>query len=110
MVPGDVQLAALDAAEQLMMCYGHAMGEVQRRALDTAIISRLLQPSNPETTIIKGKLYDYLIASVMNPNPAQASILPYAVRIFTAGVNAETHEVRLLKRSIMIIIILCLFN
>lgn len=109
MVPGDVQLAALDAAEQLMMCYGHAMGEVQRRALDTAIISRLLQPSNPETTIIKGKLYDYLIASVMNPNPAQASILPYAVRIFTAGVNAETHEVRLLKRSIMTII-LCLFN
>ncbi|CDH58674.1 hypothetical protein RO3G_10906 [Lichtheimia corymbifera JMRC:FSU:9682] len=106
-VPGDVQLAALDAAEQLMVCYGHAMGEAQRRALDTAIISRLLQPSNAETTIIKGKLYDYVIASVMNPNPAQASILPYAVRIFTAGVNAETHELRAICKRGLAICDLC---
>ncbi|KAI7883774.1 hypothetical protein K492DRAFT_159027 [Lichtheimia hyalospora FSU 10163] len=103
LVPGDVQLAALDAAEQLMMCYGHAMGEAQRRTLDTVVISRLLQPSNAETTIVKGKLYDYVIASVMNPNPAQASMLPYAVRIFTAGVNAETHELRsICKRGLAI--------
>ncbi|CAO3596000.1 unnamed protein product [Absidia cylindrospora] len=99
--PHDIQMAALDALQDLLTCFGSTMDMNSRNTVDAKVLSRLLQStqksleSTTETdTLIKERLYQCLLASVMNPIEVQASILPHALRIFSAGINERNHQLQ----------------
>ncbi|ORZ09794.1 rRNA processing/ribosome biogenesis-domain-containing protein [Absidia repens] len=99
--PHDIQMAALDALQDLLTCFGSTMDMNSRNTVDAKVLSRLLQftqKSLESTTeidiLIKEKLYQCLLASIMNPIEVQASILPHALRIFSAGINEQNHQLQ----------------
>lgn len=68
--------------------------------MDSNILSRLLFATQTsldltleEDQLLKEKLYNCLLTSIMNPIEVQASILPHAIRIFSAGLNEQNHKV-----------------
>ncbi|KAI9023758.1 rRNA processing/ribosome biogenesis-domain-containing protein [Phycomyces nitens] len=97
----EVQLAALSALESLLTYYGSSMENIMRTSIDSLLLSTILQGTQmtetPRQTFVlaKQKLYQCLLTSVMNPIETQASILPHAMRIFSAGVNDQTQQLRL---------------
>ncbi|KAI8072652.1 rRNA processing/ribosome biogenesis-domain-containing protein, partial [Gongronella butleri] len=104
--PHDIQMAALQTLEQLLLCYGASMDINTRNSIDSHILQRLLEISQkplalaPESDqLIKEHLYPCLLASVMAPLQVQASILPYAVRIFSAGINEQNLKLQSLCRQ-----------
>lgn len=108
-MPYDVQEAAIDVVKALLTVYGSAMKSRQSATIDDLIVSRLLHtsqatkfPSAAEIRV-KKKLYDCLLAAVMAPSISHASILPMAIRIFSAGQNDGTHELQeTCKQALMI--------
>lgn len=106
---GDVQAAALQTLATFLDVFGFALENAQRASIDSTVLMRLLQtvqPSNmssEEVSLVKLELYNCLLASVTRPMEAQASILPHAVRLFTAGLNDSTHELQTIcKRGLTI--------
>ncbi|ORE07809.1 hypothetical protein BCV72DRAFT_101667, partial [Rhizopus microsporus var. microsporus] len=106
---GDVQAAALQTLATFLDVFGFALENAQRASIDSTVLMRLLQtvqPSNmssEEVNLVKVELYNCLLASVTRPMEAQASILPHAVRLFTAGMNDSTHELQTIcKRGLTI--------
>lgn len=96
--PYDIQVSALDSLQDLLQCYGSAMDLHSRNTIDAKVISRLLLSaqntlSSESELVVKEKLYQCLLASVMNPIEVQAAALPHAIRIFSAGVNEQNHKV-----------------
>jgi hypothetical protein len=59
--------------------------------------------SNEQLVLVKVELYNCLIASVTHPIETQASILPHATRLFSAGINDQSHELqRICKKGLSI--------
>ncbi|KAI8096725.1 rRNA processing/ribosome biogenesis-domain-containing protein [Halteromyces radiatus] len=99
--PFDIQVAALESLQQLINCFGSSMDLQSRNTIDANVISRLLsmtQKTLGSTTenelLIKEKLYQCLLSSVMNPIEVQANVLPHAIRIFSAGINEQNHKLQ----------------
>lgn len=96
----EVQVAALDTLTSLMNVFGFAMENGQRSSADAIVLTRLIQviqPSNmtdEEVILVKAGLYQSLIASVSHPIETQASILPHASRLFSAGINDQSHQLQ----------------
>lgn len=106
---GDVQAAALQTLATFLDVFGFALENAQRASIDSTVLMRLLQTvqpsnmSNEEVNLVKVELYNCLLVSVTRPMEAQASILPHAVRLFTAGMNDSTHELQTIcKRGLTI--------
>ncbi|ORX59572.1 hypothetical protein DM01DRAFT_1405095 [Hesseltinella vesiculosa] len=104
--PHEIQIGALKALEKLLACHGSSMDLNRRNALDSQVISRLLQitqkpfeQSLDTDQLIKEHLYPCLIASVTSPMQVQASILPFAVRLFSAGLNEQNLKLQMLCRQ-----------
>ncbi|SAM09565.1 hypothetical protein [Absidia glauca] len=106
--PHDIQMSALDSLQDLLQCYGSAMDLHSRNTIDAKVISRLLSSAQNAVTseselVVKEKLYQCLLASVMNPIEVQAAALPHAIRIFSAGVNEQNHKLQTIcKQSLAI--------
>ncbi|CAO3610210.1 unnamed protein product [Cunninghamella blakesleeana] len=99
----DIQIAALDTLNSLINCFGSSMDLYSRNLVDSNILSRILYASQTsldlaleEDQLLKEKLYDCLLTSIMNPIEVQASILPHAIRIFSAGLNEQNHKLQLI--------------
>ncbi|KAG0166848.1 hypothetical protein DFQ28_001083 [Apophysomyces sp. BC1034] len=98
----DLQLAALEALQNLINFYGPSMELTLRSSVDSGLLSNMLQAiqtvstSSEQNALVRYKLYECLIASVMHPIEAQASILPHAVRIFSAGMNDQSHQLQMI--------------
>ncbi|KAF7726335.1 Proline-, glutamic acid- and leucine-rich protein 1 [Apophysomyces ossiformis] len=98
----DLQLAALLALQNLLNSYGSSMNPMLRSSVDSNILASILQETqsptatNEQAAIIRYKLYECLLASVMHPIEAQATILPHAVRIFSSGINDQSHQLQML--------------
>ncbi|OBZ88814.1 Pre-rRNA-processing protein rix1 [Choanephora cucurbitarum] len=103
--PADVQVAAIGALTALVEVYGFAMDNGQRASVDSLILSRLIQIipasdlSEEDVILIKSELYQCLIASVTHPIETQASILPHAARLFSAGTNDASHELQMICKK-----------
>ncbi|KAI7861969.1 rRNA processing/ribosome biogenesis-domain-containing protein [Spinellus fusiger] len=95
-----IQLAALKVLQDLITTYGFSMENTMRSSIDSVLLTTILQitqmieTSNESLLLAKQGLYHCLLASVMHPIETQASILPHAMRIFTAGVNEQTQQLR----------------
>lgn len=105
----DVQVAALQTLATLLEVFGFAMENGQRAAVDGTVLTRLIQViqptdmSNEQLVLVKVELYNCLIASVTHPIETQASILPHATRLFSAGINDQSHELqRICKKGLSI--------
>ncbi|CAO3625955.1 unnamed protein product [Cunninghamella echinulata] len=99
----DIQMAALDALNSLISCFGSSMDLYSRNLVDSNVISRILYATQTsldltleEEQLIKEKLYNCLLVSIMNPIEVQASILPHAIRIFSAGLNEQNHKLQMI--------------
>ncbi|KAI8338002.1 rRNA processing/ribosome biogenesis-domain-containing protein [Chlamydoabsidia padenii] len=99
--PHDIQMSALDSLQDLLQCYGCAMDLHSRNTIDAKLISRLLMFSQNTLgsitegeLLVKERLYQCLLASIMNPIEVQATVLPHAIRIFSAGVNEHNHKLQ----------------
>ncbi|KAI9317554.1 rRNA processing/ribosome biogenesis-domain-containing protein [Dichotomocladium elegans] len=92
----DILLSALDAAEQLLIQYGSSgMPASLRLSLDSMVVTRLLNQDDETDIVIKAKLYECLLSSVLNPPTSSlSSLLPHAIRIFSAGLNENAQELR----------------
>ncbi|KAI9496069.1 rRNA processing/ribosome biogenesis-domain-containing protein [Zychaea mexicana] len=111
--PCDIQMAALEVLQDLLTLHGNSMDANLRSSIDTIVVSRILQAaylgdSNEESSAVKCCLYKCLLSSIMSPNTNQASLLPHAVRIFSAGQNDETHELRVICTQGLAICDLCM--
>lgn len=101
----DVQMAALQALASFLSIFGFALENAQRASIDSVILARLLQfvpPSDltdEEVNLVKIELYNCLLASVTHPIETQASILPHASRLFTAGMNQSAHGLQAICRK-----------
>ncbi|KAG0744240.1 hypothetical protein G6F57_001104 [Rhizopus arrhizus] len=101
----DVQMAALQALASFLSIFGFALENAQRASIDSVILARLLQfvpPSDltdEEVNLVKIELYNCLLASVTHPIETQASILPHASRLFTAGMNQSVHGLQAICRK-----------
>lgn len=101
----DVQVAALQTLSALIEVYGFSLENAQRSLIDSTVLSRLIQmvhPSNmsdEEIILVKQELYKCLIASVTHPIETQASIIPHACRLFSAGLNDASHELQLICKK-----------
>ncbi|KAI7903262.1 rRNA processing/ribosome biogenesis-domain-containing protein [Cokeromyces recurvatus] len=101
----DVQVAGLQALATLLDIYGFSMENGQRASVDGTILSRLIQVvhpsdmSNEEIILVKAELYQCLLSSLMHPIETQASILPHACRLFSAGVNEQSHQLQLICKK-----------
>ncbi|KAI8137918.1 rRNA processing/ribosome biogenesis-domain-containing protein [Fennellomyces sp. T-0311] len=102
--PCDIQLAALEVLQDALS-FGNAMDINLRCSIDTVIVSRILQGAD---AIVKCYLYKCLMSSITSPNINQATLLPHAVRIFGAGLNDETHELRVICTQGLAICDLCM--
>lgn len=95
----DIQVAALDLLRELLVARSLLFDKKTRTHVDQLIISKLLnftqaaRQFKEQSAHLKRKLYECLLATVMNPSLSQASVLPYAIRMFSAGVNEENQEV-----------------
>lgn len=63
------------------------------------LLTRILNDSHQLKTdnskeLVTEKLYECLLASVIRPIEAQASVLPQALRVFSAGANSQSHRLR----------------
>jgi hypothetical protein len=103
----DVQVAALQTLATLLDVFGFAMENGQRAAVDGTVLTRLIQVIHPtdmtneDVVLVKAELYNCLIASVTHPIETQASILPHATRLFSAGINDQSHELqRICKKGL----------
>ncbi|KAI8333572.1 rRNA processing/ribosome biogenesis-domain-containing protein [Chlamydoabsidia padenii] len=99
--PHDIQMAGLDSLQDLLNCFGSSMDLHTRNLIDSSIISRLLLSAQKPLgftlagdTNVKEKLYCCLLGSIMNPIEVQATALPHAIRIFTAGLNEQNHQLQ----------------
>jgi len=73
--------------------------------VDGTVLTRLIQVIQPsdmsdeEVILVKAGLYQCLVASVSHPIETQASILPHASRLFSAGVNDQSHELQVICKK-----------
>ncbi|KAI9243822.1 rRNA processing/ribosome biogenesis-domain-containing protein [Phascolomyces articulosus] len=114
--PCDIQMAALQVLYNVMTLHGNSMDLGLRSSIDTTIVSRILQSTtrndiktnNEESLAVKCHLYKCLLSSIMSPNINQATLLPHAARLFSAGLNDETHELRMICTQGLAICDLCM--
>ncbi|RUS28398.1 rRNA processing/ribosome biogenesis-domain-containing protein [Jimgerdemannia flammicorona] len=97
----ELQVAAFEVLKQLLMVGGSAITPSHRSSIDSLLISRLLLLSQGMSKsddqyhlLIKLKIYECLLASVLAPSETQASVLPYALRLFSAGQNEQSGQIR----------------
>lgn len=96
----EVQIAALQTLDTLLQVFGFAMENGQRSSVDGTVLCRLIQIIQPtdmsdeEVILVKAELYQCLISSVSHPIETQASILPHASRLFSAGINDQSHQLQ----------------
>ncbi|CEP19072.1 hypothetical protein [Parasitella parasitica] len=96
----EVQISALQALSALLQVFGFAMENGQRASVDSAVLGRLIQTIQPtdmsdeEVILVRVELYLCLISSVTHPIETQASILPHASRLFSAGINDHSHQLQ----------------
>ncbi|KAI9476121.1 MAG: rRNA processing/ribosome biogenesis-domain-containing protein [Benjaminiella poitrasii] len=101
----DVQVAGLQALTTLLDVYGFSMENGQRAAVDGTVLSRLIQVIHPtdmsdeEITLVKAELYNCLMSSATHPIETQASILPHASRLFSAGINEQSHQLQVICKK-----------
>ncbi|CAO3668700.1 unnamed protein product [Rhizopus stolonifer] len=101
----DVQIAALEALASFLTVFGFAIENAQRSAIDSILLKRLLQTAtlsnmtDGEVTLVKIELYNSLLASVTYPIETQASVLPLASRLFTAGMNHSAHGLQVVCKK-----------
>lgn len=101
----EVQIAALQTLDTLLQVFGFAMENGQRSSVDGTVLSRLLQIIQPtdmsdeEVILVKAELYQCLISSVSHPIETQASILPHASRLFSAGINDQSHQLQVICKK-----------
>ncbi|SAL95775.1 hypothetical protein [Absidia glauca] len=108
--PHDIQMAGLDSLQHLFNCFGSSMDLHTRNTIDSVVINRLLLSAqtalgsiSTSDTAVKEKLYQCLLSSIMNPIEVQASALPHAIRIFSAGLNEQSHQLQAIcKQSLAI--------
>jgi hypothetical protein len=98
--PTTLLLSSLEVLTALLMCYGSSLSAEQRSSIDSLLLSRILketQEINGEKSIecVTEMLYECLIASVVRPIETQASVLPHALHIFSAGTHCQSHRLRL---------------
>lgn len=101
----EVQIAALQTLDTLLQVFGFAMENGQRSSVDGTVLSRLIQIIQPtdmsdeEVILVKAELYQCLISSVSHPIETQASILPHASRLFSAGINDQSHQLQVICKK-----------
>lgn len=101
----DVQIAALQTLATLLEVFGFALENGQRSAVDGTVLGRLIQMIQPtdmtdeEIILVKAELYQCLISSVTHPIETQASILPHASRLFSAGINDQSHQLQVICKK-----------
>ncbi|CAO0799193.1 unnamed protein product [Mucor circinelloides] len=101
----DVQIAALQTLATLLEVFGFALENGQRSVVDGTVLSRLIQMIQPtdmtdeEIILVKAELYQCLISSVTHPIETQASILPHASRLFSAGINDQSHQLQVICKK-----------
>ena len=74
-----------------------------RLSLDNILLSRILSQNisstyTPDNTLLNEesvnmKLYECLLYSIISPSEYQPTILPHALRIFSAGQNSQSNKV-----------------
>ncbi|CAG8590134.1 2466_t:CDS:10 [Ambispora leptoticha] len=92
----DLQIAALEVLKTSLSTTGSSsIPPASRTLLDNLLLSRILGNNNTKTNPkIKLRLYECLLASVIAPSEYQANILPYALRIYTSGINDDSLEIQ----------------
>ncbi|KAI8638357.1 rRNA processing/ribosome biogenesis-domain-containing protein [Parasitella parasitica] len=96
----EVQISALQTLAALLEVFGFAMENGQRASVDSTVLGRLIQIIQPtdmtdeEVILVKAELYQCLISSVTHPIETQASILPHSSRLFSAGINDQSHQLQ----------------
>ncbi|GAB5586826.1 hypothetical protein Unana1_01726 [Umbelopsis nana] len=92
-------LSSLEALKALLTCYGSWLSAEQRSSIDSLLLVRILDNTNQvnnedSNELMMEKLYECLLASVIRPIEAQASVMPHALRVFSAGANSQSHRLR----------------
>lgn len=87
------------ALKALLTCYGSRLSAEQRSSIDSLLLVRILNNTNQlnnedSNELMMEKLYECLLASVIRPIEAQASVMPHALRVFSAGANSQSHRLR----------------
>ncbi|RUS18866.1 hypothetical protein BC937DRAFT_88252, partial [Endogone sp. FLAS-F59071] len=97
----ELQLAAFEVLRLLLAAGGHSISLLHRYSIDNLLVSRLLllsqsMPSSDDQyhLLIKLKLYECLLASVLAPSETQANVLTYALQLFSAGQNEQSGQIR----------------
>ncbi|KAI9288705.1 rRNA processing/ribosome biogenesis-domain-containing protein [Umbelopsis sp. AD052] len=99
--PLSLLFSGLEVLQALLITYGSSLSAEQRSTIDSLIITRIMNDSyqlkaSSNDERVTEKLYECLLASVMKPIETQASTLPHALRIFSAGANSQSHRLRVI--------------
>ena len=83
-----------------MKACGTSIPSNSRLSLDNILLSRILsQNVSPSSNNLLNeedvnmKLYECLLYSIISPSEYQPTILPHALRIFSAGQNSQSNQV-----------------
>ncbi|CAG8507292.1 5737_t:CDS:2 [Funneliformis mosseae] len=95
----DVQYASLEVLKSLLKTCGSSMPSNIKSSLDNILLLRILSQNNTNSSNnsednVNMKLYECLLHSVISPSEYQPTVLPYALKIFTAGLNSRSNQLR----------------
>ena len=89
--------------KNLLKICGASISSNTRLSIDNILISRILSQNisfahDPDNTLLNEenvnmKLYESLLCSIISPSEYQPTILPHALRIFSAGQNSHSNKV-----------------
>ncbi|CAB4461775.1 uncharacterized protein OCT59_017489 [Rhizophagus irregularis] len=100
----DVQCSALEVLKILLQTCGASISSNKRLSLDNILLSRILSQNISSTynsskillneENVNMKLYECLLFSIISPSEYQPTILPHALRIFSAGQNSQSTQLQ----------------
>ncbi|RIA82132.1 rRNA processing/ribosome biogenesis-domain-containing protein [Glomus cerebriforme] len=100
----DVQCSALEVLKNYLKKCGASISSNTRSSLDNVLLSRILSQNISSTynssnillneENVNMKLYECLLYSIISPSVYQPTILPHALRIFSAGQNSQSIQLQ----------------